>query len=200
MLKKPKGKCLNEHQRCQIILKLSKTNALSKRAFTWEYNVSQGAMRKVWDNQEAILEQSALLFKEVEERTFRASVGWFTELEDMFYIWINSMHYAKLLVPPSLTIAKVKNIAPNLSIPESNFKASLQWLSRFRPHHGLQKMLLHGEGAEVNKNDLKLLAALKKLYEIIVEYDLENVYNMDKIGLFFYCFRDTYAKWQFITC
>jgi hypothetical protein len=104
------------------------------------------------------------------------------------------MHYAKLLVPPSLTIAKVKNIAPNLSIPESNFKASLQWLSRFRPHHGLQKMLLHGEGAEVNKNDLKLLAALKKLYEIIVEYDLENVYNMDKIGLFFYCFRDTYAK------
>jgi hypothetical protein len=51
-----KGKCLNEHQRCQIILKLSKTNAPNKRAFTWEYNVSKGAMRKVWDNREAILE------------------------------------------------------------------------------------------------------------------------------------------------
>ncbi len=104
------------------------------------------------------------------------------------------MHHAKLPVPPSLAITKVKNIASSLSIPKSNFKASWQWLSRFRAHRGLQKMLLHGEGAEVNKNDLELLAALKKLYEIIVEYDLENVYNMDKIGLFFYCFRDTYAK------
>jgi hypothetical protein len=55
-------------------------------------------------------------------------------------------------------------------------------------------MLLHGEGVEVNKNDLELLAVLKKLYEIIVEYDLKNVYNMDETGLFFYCFRDTYAK------
>jgi hypothetical protein len=46
-------------------------------------------------------------------------------------------------------------------------------------------MFLHGEGVEVNKNDLELLAALKELYEIITEYDLENVYNMDEIGLFF---------------
>jgi hypothetical protein len=136
-------------------------------------------MQKVWDNREVILEQS-----EVEERTFRASVGQFTELENIFYIWINNMHHAKLHVPPSLAIAKAKNIAPSLSIPEFNFKASWQWLSRFKAHHGLQKMLLH-EGVEVNNNDLELLAALKELYEIIVEYDLENVYNMDETGLFF---------------
>jgi hypothetical protein len=29
--------------------------------------------------------------------------------------------------------------------------------------HGLQKMLLHEEGAEVNKNDPELLAALEEL-------------------------------------
>jgi hypothetical protein len=185
MLKKPKGKRLNEHQRCQIILKLSKTNAPSKRAFACEYNVNKGAMRKVWDNQEAILEQSALLFEEVEKRTCRASVGRFTELEDMFYIWINSMRRAKLPVPPSLAIAKAKNIAPSLSIPESNFKASWQWLSRFKAHRGLPKMFLHGGGVEVNKNDLELLAALKEFYKIIAKYDLENVYNMDETGLFF---------------
>jgi hypothetical protein len=61
----------------------------------------------------------------------------------------------------------VKNIASNLSIPESDFKASWQWLSRFRTHHGLQKMLLHEQGAKVNKNDPKLLAALEELYGII---------------------------------
>jgi len=46
-------------------------------------------------------------------------------------------------------------------------------------------MLLHEEGAEVNKSNLGLLAALNDLYAIIAQYDLENVYNMDETGLFF---------------
>jgi len=46
-------------------------------------------------------------------------------------------------------------------------------------------MLLHGEGAKVNKNNLELLATLEELYGIITQYDLENVYNMDETGLFF---------------
>jgi hypothetical protein len=46
-------------------------------------------------------------------------------------------------------------------------------------------MLLHGEGTEVNKNVLELLATLEELYDIIVQYDLENVYNMNETDLFF---------------
>jgi hypothetical protein len=46
-------------------------------------------------------------------------------------------------------------------------------------------MLLHGEGAEVNKNYLELLAALEELYKIIAQYDPKNIYNMDKTSLFF---------------
>jgi len=46
-------------------------------------------------------------------------------------------------------------------------------------------MLLHGEGAEVNKFDPRLLAVLDDLYAIIAQYDPENIYNMDETGLFF---------------
>jgi hypothetical protein len=42
----------------------------------------------------------------------------------MLYIWINNMRRAKLPVPPSLAIAKAKNIASSLSILDSDFKAS----------------------------------------------------------------------------
>jgi len=108
-----------------------------------------------------------------------------TELEDMLYIWIDSMRHAKLPIPPSLAIAKTKNIASSLSIQKFDFKASWQWLNRFRACRGLQKMLLHGEGAKVNKNDLELLAVLEELYGIVAQYDPENVYNMDEICLFF---------------
>jgi hypothetical protein len=81
------------------------------------------------------------------------------------------MRHAKLPVPPSLAIAKAKKHCSNLSILKSNFKASWQWLSQFRAHCGLEKMLLHGEGAEINKNDLELLTALEELYKIIAQYD-----------------------------
>jgi len=49
----------------------------------------------------------------------------------------------------------------------------------------LQKTLLHGEGAEVNKSDIRLLVALDDLYTIIAQYDPKNVYNMDESNLFF---------------
>ncbi len=49
-------------------------------------------------------------------------------------------------------------------------------------------MLLHGKGVEVDKNDPELLSGLEELYFIIAQYDPENVYNMDKIGLFFSLF------------
>jgi hypothetical protein len=78
----------------------------------------------VWDNHEAILERYALLSEEAKERTFWASIGRFTKLEDMFYIWIDSMRRAKLHVLPSLTIAKAKSIASSFSIQNSSFKAS----------------------------------------------------------------------------
>jgi hypothetical protein len=58
-------------------------NAPSKRALAREYNISEGTIWKVWDNREEILERSALLSEEAKERTFQASVGQFTELEDM---------------------------------------------------------------------------------------------------------------------
>jgi hypothetical protein len=70
MSKKPNGKRLNEHQRCKIISKLSKTNASSKRALAQEYSISEGAIRKVWDIRETILERSTLLYEKAKERTF----------------------------------------------------------------------------------------------------------------------------------
>jgi hypothetical protein len=129
MSKKPNGKRLNESQQCEIMAKLSKIDAPSKRVIACEYDVNEGAIRKVWDKREQILERSALMSDEAKEKTFRSSVGRFTELEDMLYIWIDSMRRANLPVPPSLAITNAKSIASSLSIPKTNFKASWQWLS-----------------------------------------------------------------------
>jgi hypothetical protein len=105
-------------------MKLNKMDAPNKRAIAREYDVSEGAIRKVQDKRDQILERYALMSDEAKEKTFRSSVGRFTKLEDMLYIWIDNMRHAYLLVPPSLAIAKVKSVALSLSIPKTNFKAS----------------------------------------------------------------------------
>ena len=114
MSKKPNGKRLNESQRCEIISKLSKTNPPGKRALAREYDVSEGAIRKVWEIRESILERSVLLSEKAKGTRFRASVGRNPELEEMLYVWIDSMRRAKLPVPPSLAIAKAKTIDATL--------------------------------------------------------------------------------------
>jgi len=75
MSKKLTSKHLNESQRYEIISKLSKTNPPSKRALVHEYDVNKGAIRKVWEKQDPILERSTLLSEEAKHKTFRASVG-----------------------------------------------------------------------------------------------------------------------------
>ena len=55
----------------------------------------------------------------------------------------------------------------------------------FRTCKGLQEILLHGEGGEVDMNDPVLLTQLDALYDIIKEYGPEQVYNMDETGLFY---------------
>ena len=87
---------------------------------------------------------------EAKKKTFRASVGRFTEVEDKLDLWIDSMRRANLPVSPSLAILKAKKIAKELLISQDDFKASWKWFSQFREHRGIQQFFLHGEGAEVD--------------------------------------------------
>jgi hypothetical protein len=49
----------------------------------------------------------------------------------------------------------------------------------------LKEILLHDESGKDDKNDPVLLAQLITLYNIIKEYNPEQVYNMDETGLFY---------------
>jgi hypothetical protein len=65
----------------------------------------------------------------------------------MLYIWIDSMHSAKLPVMSSLTIAKARNIASNLSILESkSFQSKIQTVglkAKRKKVQNLRQMTIH---------------------------------------------------------
>ena len=144
-----KVKRLNESQRLEVISRLSKPNPSSKKSIARQYEVSEFAIRKVWSKREVIRKRSALM----SEEAFRASVCRFTELEDKLYLRIDSMRRANLPVPPLLALLKAKKIAEQLLISQDDFKASWQWFSGFRERRGLQQLLLHGEGAEIDREN-----------------------------------------------
>ena len=179
-----KFKRLNESKRLEVISELNQPNPPGKRSIARHYGVSETTNKKVCSKREYIRKRSALMSNEAKKKTFRASVGRFTEIEDKLDLWIDSMRRANLPVSPSLAILKAKKIAEELLISQNDFKASWKWFSRFRERRGIQQFFLHGEGAEVDRKNPDLFAALDKLYAIISKYDLENVYNMDETGLF----------------
>jgi hypothetical protein len=58
---KGRGKCLSEGQRINIIEKLSKPNPPPKQSLAHEYDVSEKAICKTWDNQLKIEQQCSLM-------------------------------------------------------------------------------------------------------------------------------------------
>jgi Tc5 transposase DNA-binding domain len=177
------GKRLNESQRLQVIAKLQRNDAPSKRALAREYDVSEGAIRKIWNERQTIQQRTAMMSDTARKNSFRSTVGRFQPVEDALYEWLESMRRAKLAIPPSLTIAKAKEIADSMGVED--FKASWQWLKNFRTRRGINSMMLQGEAGEIDREDPDLLDSLSTLCEIIDNYDAENVYNMDETGLFY---------------
>ena len=106
-------KRLNESERLELISDLNQPNPPSKRCIARQYGVSEAAIRKVWSKCEDIRKRSALMFEEAKKKTFGASVGRFTEVEDKLYLWIGGVRRENLPVPPSLAFSKQKKLLKN---------------------------------------------------------------------------------------
>ena len=101
-------KRLNESERLEVVSRWNQLNPPSKGSIARQYGMSEATMRKVWSKREDIRRRSALMSEEAKKKTFRASVGRFTEVKDKLYLWIYSMRQVNLPVPPSLAILKAK--------------------------------------------------------------------------------------------
>jgi Tc5 transposase DNA-binding domain len=166
-----------------VISKLQEVDAPSKRSIAREYDVSEGSIRKFLNERDSIQQRSSFMSNTARKASFRSTVGRFQPIEDALYEWLDSMQRSKLTIPPSLTIAKAGEIVEFMGFDD--FKASWQWSKRFRTLRGLNSMTLQGEAGEVDKDDPDLLERLTTLCNRINNYNADNVYNIDKTGLFY---------------
>ena len=93
------NKRLSNHQRLEIIPKLQKPqkpNPPSKRAILHAYCVSESAIRKLWGQKDSIFKCTELVPESTRISAFCVSQACFPELEDQFFLWVDTMRHLKL--------------------------------------------------------------------------------------------------------
>lgn len=101
----------------------------------------------------------------------------------MYQWFLKILHPIGRCKPLPLTRELIQNrakiFATDHNLPE--FKASDGWFRNWRGRHGIGKSIrLHGEAADVN-----LIAPeeeMSKIRDLLEEYDLELIFNMDESG------------------
>ncbi|CAG8595337.1 7626_t:CDS:2 [Dentiscutata erythropus] len=104
------------------------------------------------------------------------------DLENALLEWV-LQNQDNFIISDGILIEKAKTFAKLLKIPESNFKFSYRWLFKFKKKHGLEQLKKHGEDASVDDNQVTI--AISQLREVLKEYNLKDIYNMDETGLFY---------------
>ena len=107
----------------------------------------------------------------------------FPELKTTLFRQVETCIRAAISLPPCSVIVKAQKIAEQLEL--HSFTGIWGWYRRSRLRYGLGSMLLYWEGTEVDKDDPVLLQQLNALYDLIKQYDSQNIYNMDETGMFF---------------
>jgi hypothetical protein len=98
-------------QRLEVISKLKRVDPPSIRSLARVYDVSEGAIRKIWNERENMQQRTALISDAAQKTSFWSTVGRFRPIKDTLYEWLDSMRRQNLTVPPSLTISKSREIA-----------------------------------------------------------------------------------------
>lgn len=178
-----------KHERLQLADKLLIIAELEKEVIQSEivtkYKVSKSVVSRLFRDKEKIKEAEN---KKIPLKSRRLVCEAFhPELDEQIYQWfLKILHPTGRCKPLPLTRELIQkralDFAKDLNLPE--FKASDGWFRNWRGRHGIGKsMRLHGEAADVN-----LIAAeeeLGKIRDLLEEYDLELIFNMDESGNMF---------------
>ena len=109
--------------------------------------------------------------------------GHYDELDNHWFVKIRG---ANMPVSGPLLQEKATHFAREMNI--TDFKASNGWLHRFKTRHNITCLKVCGEAGSVDKDVEE--DWLSRVPDIIKDYDLKNIYNMDETGVFYRALPD----------
>ena len=107
--------------------------------------------------------------------------GRHSELESALQIWFTTARSQNVVITDAVLREKAKQFGSELSITE--FQYSNGWLQRFKGRCGIASQVICGESAGVDPAVIS--RGRQYAAEVVKEYSLRDVYNLDETGLFF---------------
>lgn len=105
-----------------------------------------------------------------------------SELDDALYLWFSNARQRNIPVTEDILRRKAQDLGTRLDVPE-DFKYSSGWVTNFKKRHGISQRVISGESAGVLNEVVD--DGIKKAVEVISQYQLKDVFNMDETALFF---------------
>ena len=102
-------------------------------------------------------------------------------MERALYLWFSNARANNIPVTDSILKEKAQKFSDDLGVVD--FIYSNGWLQRFKNRHSIICHKISGESAGINPQLIR--DGRQQAADIIKDYDLKDVFNVDETGLFY---------------
>ena len=107
--------------------------------------------------------------------------GKHSDLESCLIIWMSKLNAKSIPLNENMIKEKAREFGSLLEI--SNFSYSNGWLQKFKMRFGIKSRAFHGEANNITQDLVH--DAKNQLFDMLNDYDPENIFNMDETALFY---------------
>ena len=153
----------------------------SKSQVAMKYGIPKNTLSTWIKNKEKIFESMKTQGNKSKRR--RLKQGTFANLDGLIFKWLLTVRSRNVVVSASILKTKAKELAEKINI--KGFQASDGWIDRWKNRSNVFFKTVSGEG---NSCTAEMTAPWKEttLPTILSKYKLDEIYNADEFGLFFY--------------
>jgi hypothetical protein len=120
------------------------------------------------------------------ENTKSLKLPMYPQLDDEVKTYVNRMAEANLPVNRASIIRYIKHISQvKYNIPEGTIAFSDGWLTKVFKRIGVKSRPTHGESASVDVTSNSIQRQLRKIEELLEQYDPADILNFDETGLYY---------------
>ena len=170
---------LTKAQKHQLCLDFQKKPQPTQEQLAIQYGIKQNTVSDILRNKGKWLH---IDMNSEEGKKQRDRPVQFPQVEEAMALWVTNALAAELTINTDILREKAEFFAKHFET--NNFLASNGWISNFKKRNNIREYTKLGEAASAPLETLD--EERQKLHEIIKEYNLNNVFNCDKTGKFFY--------------
>ena len=155
----------------------------SQRQLAEEFKISKTQVCNILQRRDDLLEMQSQA-NPAKKRPSYASK--YSDIDEITWRWFSRVRASNIPVSGPMIQEKAKEFATQLNKPD--FKASSGWLQRFKDRHLIREASISGERGSVDLLDVDVWVST--LPDLLHNYPVQNIFNMDETGLLFRALPD----------